>query len=60
MQNKGVNSLLFRELIQSYIDNKYIKAESNPELESNNRVQTQLKYFEQRQHKRRRCFVKHL
>lgn len=60
MQNKGVNSLLFRELIQSYIDNKYIKAESNPELESNNRVQTQWKYFEQRQHKRRRCFVKHL
>lgn len=60
LQDKGVNSLLFRELLQSYIDNKFIKAESNPELESNNRVQAQWKYFEQRQHKRRRCFVKHL
>jgi ribosomal protein S18 acetylase RimI-like enzyme len=60
LQDKGVNSLLFRELIQSYIDNKFIKAESNPELESNNRVQAQWKYFEQRQHKRRRCFIKHL
>jgi hypothetical protein len=60
LQDKGVNSLLFRELIQSYIDNKFIKAETNPELESNNRVQAQWKYFEHRQHKRRRCFIKKL
>jgi GNAT superfamily N-acetyltransferase len=59
-QDKGVNALLFRELIQNYIDNKFEKAESNPELESNNRVQAQWKYFEHRQHKRRRCFIKHL
>jgi hypothetical protein len=60
LQDKGVNSLLFRELIQSYIDNKFEKAETNPELETNNRVQAQWKYFEQRQHKRRRCFIKNL
>jgi ribosomal protein S18 acetylase RimI-like enzyme len=59
-RDKGVNSLLFRELLKSYIDNKFVKAESNPELETNNRVQAQWKYFDYRQHKRRRSFIKQL
>lgn len=59
-QDKGVNSLLFTELLKNYIDNKFVKAESNPELETNHRVQAQWKYFEHRQHKRRRCFIKQL
>jgi hypothetical protein len=37
-----------------------VKVESNPELETNQNVQGQWKYYETRQHKRRRCFVKHL
>ena len=35
-------------------------AESNPELEENLRVQGHWKHFHARQHKRRRCFIKHL
>ena len=34
--------------------------ESNPELESNTDVQGQWKYYEKRQHKRRRCYIKAL
>ncbi len=59
-QGKGVNTLLFKELIQTYIDNKIEKAETNIELENNTKVQAQWKFFEHRQHKRRRCFIKHL
>jgi GNAT superfamily N-acetyltransferase len=60
LQGKGVNSLLFSELIKIYINHKFEKAESNPELESNIKVQAQWKFFEHRQHKRRRCYIKHL
>ncbi|MDN5354060.1 MAG: hypothetical protein PWQ09_816 [Candidatus Cloacimonadota bacterium] len=60
LQGKGVNSLLFKELIQTYIDNKIEKAETNIELETNIKVQAQWELFEHRQHKRRRCFIKHL
>ena len=60
LQGKGVNTLLFKELIQTYIDHKIEKAETNIELESNTKVQAQWKFFEHRQHKRRRCYIKHL
>ncbi len=60
LQGKGINSLLFSELIKIYIDHKFEKAESNPELETNTKVQAQWKFFDRRQHKRRRCFTKHL
>ncbi|MCD4796005.1 MAG: hypothetical protein K8R49_02385 [Candidatus Cloacimonetes bacterium] len=60
LQGKGVNSLLFSELIKVYIENKFEKAETNPELEINTKVQAQWKFFGQRQHKRRRCFIKNL
>jgi GNAT superfamily N-acetyltransferase len=60
LQSKGVNSLLFKELIKIYIKNKFKKAESNPELETNLKVQAQWKYFDRRQHRRRRCFIKYL
>jgi len=59
LQGKGVNTLLFKELIQTYIDHKIEKAETNIELESNTKVQAQWKFFEHRQHKRRRCYIKY-
>jgi hypothetical protein len=34
--------------------------ETNPELEWNANVQGQWKYYEKRQHKRRRCYLKKL
>lgn len=55
-QNKGVNALLFDDLIPNYIRKGYRFAESNPELESNANVQMQWQYFETRQHRRRRAF----
>ncbi len=57
-QNKGVNALLFQDLIPYYIKNGYKYAESNPEMESNSKVQSQWEYFNTRQHKRRRAFSK--
>lgn len=57
-QNKGVNALLFSDLIPVYQKLGFIFAESNPELELNGKVQAQWEYFKTEQHKRRRAFVK--
>ncbi len=59
-QNKGVNALLFSDLLPGYIENGYKFAESNVELEGNENVQKQWEYFERRQHRRRRAFKKQL
>ena len=59
-QNKGVNALLFSDLIPVYQKLGFIFAESNPELEHNGKVQAQWEYFETIQHKRRRAFVKEI
>ena len=55
-QNKGVNALLFTDLIPVYQQLGFKYAESNPELEVNEKVQNQWQYFKTEQHKRRRCF----
>lgn len=57
-QAKGVNALIFNDLLLGYIENGYKYAESNPELESNENVQKQWEYFERRQHRRRRAWKK--
>lgn len=57
-QNKGVNALLFQDLVPYYIANGYKYAESNPEMETNSKVQSQWEYFNTRQHRRRRSFSK--
>lgn len=59
-QGKGVNSILFYDLLPIYIEEGYEYVETNVELESNEKVQQQWIYFERRQHKRRRCFKKKL
>lgn len=59
-QNKGVNALLFQDLIPYYIKNGFKYAESNPEMETNAKVQSQWEYFNHRQHRRRRCYYKNL
>lgn len=55
-QGKGVNALLFTDLIPVYQQLGFEYAESNPELELNDKVQNQWQYFRTEQHKRRRCF----
>ena len=57
-QSKGVNALLFTDLIPYFIKNGYEYAESNPELEENQKVQSQWQYFRTEQHKRRRAYIK--
>lgn len=59
-QSKGVNALLFTDLIPHYQRLGYKYAESNPEMETNNKVQSQWELFENRQHRRRRSFAKNL
>ena len=59
-RNKGVNGLLFSDLIKVYNQKGYVWAESNPELEMNEAVQRQWDYFEHTQHKRRRAYKKAL
>ena len=59
-QNKGVNALLFYDLIPVYQKIGFEYAESNPELELNDKVQAQWEYFKTEQHKRRRCFKKNI
>ena len=59
-QNKGVNSLLFTDLIPCFNANGYKFAESNRELELNSKVLKQWEYFEREQHKRRRAFTKEI
>ena len=59
-QSKGVNALLFSDLIPVYNKNGYREAESNLELEDNASVQQQWKFFERRLHRRRRAYRKQL
>ena len=60
LQGKGVNAIFITEMWKSAGKNGVISAESNPELETNQRVQSSWDYFETRQHKRRRCYLKTL
>ena len=59
-QNKGVNALIFNDLIPQYNACGYRHAETNVELEDNQAVQNQWDYFENRQHRRRCTFKKAL
>lgn len=59
-QGKGVNALLFTDLIPQFIKHGYKLAESNPEMETNAKVQNQWDAFNPRLHRRRRSFCKDL
>ncbi|MBR1935294.1 MAG: N-acetyltransferase [Muribaculaceae bacterium] len=56
-QNKGVNAMFFDDLIPYFNKFGYKWAESNPELEENQKVLQQWKFFELEQHKRRRAYT---
>ncbi len=57
-QSKGVNALLFREIITAFNKGGFTLAESNPELEVNFKVQNQWQDIDNIQHKRRRAYIK--
>ncbi|MGE5411253.1 MAG: hypothetical protein ACM3MI_09870, partial [Clostridiales bacterium] len=60
MQNKGINAILIHEVNKVFVKNGIEKVETNRELEINSKIQAQWKFFENRQHKRRRCYKKNL
>ncbi len=57
-QSRGVNALLFYDLIPMFNKYGFERAESNPELELNKKVQSQWEYFESEHIKTRRAFLK--
>ena len=57
-QSKGVNALIFDDLIPCFNRFGYKWADTGHELEDNERVQQQWQYFTYRQNKRRRAFTK--
>ncbi|MDR1371606.1 MAG: hypothetical protein LBJ17_00565 [Dysgonamonadaceae bacterium] len=59
-QNKGVNALMFYDLIPIFNKIGYKYAESNPELEINIKMQSQWDSFEREHIKTRRAYIKHL
>jgi len=60
LQGKGADAFLITSLAESCLKNGIVSAESNPELEGNVLVQGHWKHFQRRQHKRRRCYIKHI
>ena len=59
-KNKGVNALIFNDLIPEYISMGTEYGESNPELVKNNAIQAQWDYFKTEHHKTRRSFIKQI
>lgn len=59
-QGKGVNAMIFSDLIPSAYRSGFKFAESNPELEVNNKMVSLWDGFEAENHKMRRAFIKHL
>ena len=59
-QIKGVFAMVFNDLLGNYLQMDLVDVESNPELETNTKVQSQWNDFEKELHKRRRAFKKEL
>jgi GNAT superfamily N-acetyltransferase len=59
-QGKGVNAMLINSLMNTAKAYGITHAESGPELEDNEKVQSQWKLFQTRQHRRRRSWIKNL
>ncbi len=59
-QNRGINAVLLYEMNKVFLQRGIRKVESNPELETNAKVTAQWRFYERRQHKRRRCYIKEL
>jgi hypothetical protein len=60
LQNKGINAILIYEMHKAFIKHNIQKVETNRELEDNAKIQAQWRFYDARQHKRRRCYKKEL
>jgi GNAT superfamily N-acetyltransferase len=59
-QNKGVNSVIFSEMLPVAANSGFKFAESNPELETNLKMSSHWDEFEHINHKRRRLYKKEI
>ena len=59
-RNAGLNAILIDGILDILDSGKVISCETNLNLETNTAVQAQWKYFNARQHKRRRAYIKQL
>jgi hypothetical protein len=57
---RGVNAIILHEGLKKAMENGVKYAETGPELEDNDNIQTQWKSFRTEQHKRRRCYIRPL
>lgn len=58
LRGQGVNAIMMDAITKTAIRYGMTIAESNPELEDNDKVQSQWKFYDTRQHRRRRCWTK--
>ncbi|MBR6514181.1 MAG: hypothetical protein IKT46_05025 [Clostridia bacterium] len=59
-QNAGINAVILDRMLDVLSEGRVKKCETNLNLESNTAVMAQWKYFDSRQHKRRRAYKKKL
>ena len=59
-RNRGVNAILMNHVLKGCLKMGIVRAETGPQLETNERIQHQWSLFNHRNHKRRRCFIKKL
>ena len=57
-RGKGLNGMMMSALYRNFIESGIKKVETNLTLENNNDVQVQWKYFDARQNKRHRIYIK--
>ena len=57
-QSKGVNAIMFADIMPNSAKNGYKYAETNPELETNTKMSSQWDSFEYENHKIRRVYTK--
>ncbi len=59
-QGKGISAVIIKNILPNYVEMGFKDIETNPELESNDKVQAQWDLFDKEQHKRRRAYKKEL
>ena len=60
MQDKGLNAIIIHEINKAFLHNGVKYVETNRELDDNEKIKAQWRYYPSRQHKRRRSYVKNL
>jgi hypothetical protein len=60
LQGRGVNAIMMVALFNASKKYGVKTVHANPQLETNHKVWSQWRYFDTRQHKRRRVYIKYL